>query len=76
MEYGMFTKAGNAAVARIITDVLSLPITTTDNELYTYLKKRMTAINAKHPEIYDTDVRKQMISVLEHKLHRELSIYF
>ena len=76
MEYGMFSKAGNNAVARIIEGALKLPITTTDNELYTYLKKRMTLVNVKHPEIHDTDVRSMMISVLERKLHRELSIYF
>jgi hypothetical protein len=76
MDYGMFSKAGNAAVARIITDVMSLPIGTTDQELYAYLNKRMTGINPKHPEIYDTAVRDAIISVLERKLNRELTIYF
>jgi len=76
MEYGMFTKAGNAAVARIIDDVRSLSIETSNKELYAYLNKRMKAVSAKHPEIYDSDVRDAIISILERRLHRELTMYF
>jgi len=76
MEYGMFTKAGNAAVARIIDDVRSLSIETSNKELYAYLNKRMKVVSARHPEIYDSDVRDAIISILERRLHRELTMYF
>lgn len=76
MDYGMFTKAGNAVVAKMIVDVLSLPITTTNQELYVYLRGRMDKIQNKHGEVWDTDVREAIIGTLERKLHRELTIYF
>jgi len=75
-DYGMFTKAGNAVVAKIVVGALSLPITTTDRELYKYLSERMNKAQDKHPEIWDTAVRDAMISIIERKTNRDLSIYF
>lgn len=76
MDYGMFSKSGNAAIAKMVVDALSLPITTTNEELYTYLRGRMDQIQNKHGEVWDTDVREAVIGTLERKLHRELTIYF
>jgi flagellar basal body-associated protein FliL len=76
MDYGMFSAAGNRAAASIVTGALKLSITTSNDKLYDYLKKRMDKVYLKHSEIYDSEVRDAIISVLERKLHRELTMYF
>jgi hypothetical protein len=55
---------------------LKLPIATTNAQLYSYLKERMKRVAEKYPEVWDSDVRDALISVLERKLHRELTMYF
>ncbi len=76
LDYGMYSKAGNQRIASIITGALKLPIATTNAQLYSYLKARMSKVAEKYPEVWDSDVRSALISVLERKLHRELSMYF
>lgn len=75
-EYGMFSKAGNLAVDKLVNKVLALPITASDESIYKVLEDGMKKMESKHGEVYDTDVRDQMISSIERKTNRELTIYF
>jgi hypothetical protein len=76
LDYGMYSKAGNQRIASIVIGALKLPIATTNAQLYSYLKERMKRVAEKYPEVWDSDVRSAVISVLERKLHRELTMYF
>lgn len=76
-SYGMFTAAGDRAVDRLFNKVTqSLPITTTDKQLYAVLTEGMREIAKKYGEVWDTDVRDQLISRLERATGRDLTIYF
>lgn len=76
VNYGMYSKAGNQQVASIVAGALELSIATTNTQLYSYLKERMNEVAENYPEVWDSDVRDALISVLERKLHRELTMYF
>lgn len=77
MNYGMFTDEGNKMVSLMVEECLKLPITAKDEEIYAFLNTRMSNIErAGHGEVYDTEVREQLISKIEKETKRELSIYF
>jgi hypothetical protein len=76
MEYGMFTVAGNRAVDQMVTRLLKLPISTSPDEFNQALNTEFKKVAEKHGEVWDTDVRDAVISVLERKTRRELSIFF
>lgn len=74
--YGMFTLEGGKEVAELVESVKKLPITTTDEELYKHLRHGMKSIaKIGHREVYDTDVREQIIYAVEKSTGRELSIF-
>jgi hypothetical protein len=72
--YAMFSSEGNACVDRIVRGAASLPLTTTNDQLYSFLTSEMNA--CPHKEIWDTEVRERMIGELERLTNRSLSIYF
>lgn len=75
-DYGMFTVAGDAAVADMIARVKNFgSVTTTDKILYEYLRKAMKKIAVEHGEVYDTAVREIIIGKIEKMTKRELSIF-
>lgn len=75
-SYGMFTKEGSLAVSVLVENALKLPVTTTNGELYAFLTAGMKEIKkAGHGEVYDTEVREQIIGEIEKRTKRELSIF-
>lgn len=75
-SYGMFTKEGSKAVAALVELTLMLPMTVTNEELYASLKTGMKEIKKQgHGEVYDTEVREQIIGTIEKRTKRELSIF-
>lgn len=75
-NFGMFSDAGGRLVLNLINNVVANPMTTTDDELLRMIVKEMNKIEAKgHREVWDTDVREQMIGRIESLTKRELTIY-
>tara|TARA_R110001583_G_scaffold33668_1_gene113717 strand:+ start:912 stop:1160 length:249 start_codon:yes stop_codon:yes gene_type:complete len=68
---------GNQLVAQLVNRVLTLPLGTSDDDLTKFLSKGMQVISrAGHPEVFDTDVREQVIGTVENMAGKKLSIYF
>ena len=76
LDYGMFSRAGNKRIASIVAGASKLPLSTTDEELYAYLRTRLNTVAKKHGEAWDTEVRESLIWDLERKLKRDLTMYF
>mgnify|MGYP006928225493 CR=1 FL=1 len=75
-NYGMFSQDGNREVDSIVLKVCALPLSTTNEELYSFLKTKMDAAEEMHKEIWDTAVREVMIGTIENRTKRDLTIYF
>jgi hypothetical protein len=76
-SYEMFTAEGNRLVGEMVEKVLSMPLSTTDREVYAHLQEAMNIIAALgHGEVWDTAVREAVIGRLERKMQRNLTIYF
>lgn len=76
-NYGMFSTKGNQLVSLLVNKILKKPITTSEKDIYELLTSGFNDIENKgHDEVWDTDVREQVISYIENKTNKELSIYF
>tara|TARA_R110000772_G_scaffold2410_2_gene8380 strand:- start:570 stop:806 length:237 start_codon:yes stop_codon:yes gene_type:complete len=78
MGYGMFSKNGDKAAQSVVNKILKLPLSTTNKELYKVLTTEMNKVadDKGHEEIWDTECREQIISTIEDKTKRNLTIYF
>jgi hypothetical protein len=76
MSYGMYTPAGDHAVALMVARLLKLPISTGAKDLDRALTAEFNAVAKVHPEVWDTEVREAVIGRLERETGRSLSIYF
>ena len=76
LNYGMFTPKGNRRVNSIVLKTCSLPLSSTDEEIYAFLKMRMDIVAENHKEVWDTAVREAMIGTIENRTKRSLTIYF
>lgn len=76
MNFGMFSEEGNQAVTQLFKNTMKLPISSTDNDIYDFLKIGFEKIALKHKEVYDTDVRERFIGEMEHAIGRNFQIYF
>lgn len=73
----MFSDRGEKLVDLMVQDALKLPLSTSDQELYSFIRERMSNIElAGHAEVFDTAVKEAFIGEIEFKTKRELSIYF
>lgn len=71
--YGMYTAKGNAAVAKMVAELKELAESQCEHcnrfpaeqELREALVTKMLAIEKKHGEVYDTDVRDQLYYALK-----------
>jgi len=61
-EFGMFTDGGNAAVAELMEDLLSMMVPIGDGlvPVVSYLNSRIKEIGKIHVEVTDTEVREMI----------------
>ena len=59
-DYGMFTKAGEEAVAAMVAEALTI----NHDERGAYLQVTVQEISRKHPEVFDTYVREAIAAAL------------
>ena len=76
-SYGMFTTAGDDAVAVMVAEAAALPADASDDDIYALLRLRMAAIERTHAEVWDTVVRESIIDEIRERTgRRDLTIFF
>lgn len=76
MNFGMFSEEGNKAVTQLFKDTMKLPISSTESDIYAFMKNGFENISKTHKEVYDTDVRERFVGEMEKISERKFSIYF
>ena len=75
--YGMYSDAGASMVQSLIDRISVIPITEDEDDIHDMLRVGFDEIvEAGHTEVWDTDVREQVVGTVERLTHRELSIFF
>ena len=77
MNYGLFTDTGNEIADKIVNDACNLPLSTSNTELYKFLTEQFNEAEKQgHGEIWDTECREVIITMIENISGKRLTIYF